>query len=105
MAKRETLEEFYKHKFNWLPENLKKDIGNFNAFRMEDCMGPGKQQITYARREFYKIALMRGKHAYHYSDKSIEVSGSTLLFFNPNVPYSFEQLSENPKGYFCIFKD
>lgn len=105
MAKTESLEDFYKRKFNWLPENLKKDIGNFNAFRMEDCMGPGKQQITYARREFYKIALMRGKHAYHYSDKSIEVSGSTLLFFNPNVPYSFEQLSENPKGYFCIFKD
>ncbi|MBA4145154.1 MAG: AraC family transcriptional regulator [Azospira oryzae] len=105
MAKTETLEAFYRQKFNWLPENLKKDMGNFNVFRMEDCLGPGREAITYARRDFYKVALMRGKHAYHYSDKSIEVTGSTLLFFNPSVPYSFEQLSPHPTGYFCIFRD
>ena len=30
MAKTETLEDFYRQKMNWLPENLKKDIGHFN---------------------------------------------------------------------------
>ena len=41
---------------------------------------------------------------YHYADKSLEVSGTTLLFFNPQVPYTFEQLGDTRSGYFCIFK-
>src|SRR3990170_7029988 len=105
MAKTETLEDFYRNKFNWLPDNLKMDIGHFNVFRTEDCVGPGKQPIQYSRRDFYKITLLRGKYLYHYADKSLEVSGTTLIFFNPNIPYTFEQLSDNPSGHFCIFKE
>lgn len=105
MTKTETLEDFYRHKFNWMPENLKKDIGHFNVFRLEDCMGPGKPPVQYSRRDFYKIVLMRGRHIYHYADKSLEVSGTTLLFFNPDVPYTFEPLSDDSSGYFCIFKE
>lgn len=105
MPKSETLEDFYLQKFNWLPENLKRDIGHFNVFKLEDCIGPGKQPVRYTRREFYKISLMRGNHVYHYADKSVEISGSTLLFFNPSVPYTFEPMSSDPSGYFCIFKD
>jgi AraC-like DNA-binding protein len=105
MPKTETLEEFYKKKMNWLPENLQKDIGHFNVFRMEDCVGPNGTPVQYTRRDFYKIALVRGKHAYHYADKSLEANGTTLVFFNPSVPYLFEQLTSDPTGYFCIFKE
>jgi AraC-like DNA-binding protein len=42
---------------------------------------------------------------YHYADKSLEVSGTTLLFFNPRVPYTFTRLGETVTGYFCIFKE
>jgi AraC family transcriptional activator of pobA len=104
-VKTESLEEFYKQKLNWIPENLRKDIGHFNVFRMEDCIGHGKQPIQYSRRDYYKVTLIRGKHAYHYADKSIEVSGTSLIFFNPHVPYTFEQLSGDPTGYFVIFKE
>src|SRR5688572_10209318 len=105
MPTTETLEEFYKKKMNWLPENLQKDIGHFNVFRLEDCVGPTGTPVQYSRRDFYKVALMRGKHAYHYANKSIEVSGSTLIFFNPTVPYRFEQLSDEQTGFFCIFRE
>jgi AraC family transcriptional regulator, transcriptional activator of pobA len=105
MNKTETLEDFYRRKFDWLPENLRKDIGHFNVFRMEDCLGPGKEPVEYARRDFYKVALMRGKHVYHYADRSVEVSGTSLIFFNPNIPYTFEQLTPDPTGYFIIFKE
>jgi AraC family transcriptional regulator, transcriptional activator of pobA len=105
MAKTETLEDFYRQKFNWLPDNLKKDIGHFNVFRTEDCSRPGAQPVQYSRRDFYKIALLRGKCIYHYADKSVEVAGTTLIFFNPMVPYTFEPLSDDPTGYFCIFKE
>lgn len=105
IAKTETLEEFYRHKFNGLPQDLKRDLGHFNVFRLEDCVGPNKRPVQYSRRDFYKIALMRGKHAFHFADKSLKVSGSTLIFFNPSVPYKFEQLTEDATGYFCIFKE
>jgi AraC family transcriptional activator of pobA len=104
MVTSETLEDFYKHKHIEVPANLKMDAGHFNVFNMEQTMQPGAQ-VKYARRDFYKVMLIRGNHVFHYAEKSMEVSGSTLLFFNPQVPYKFERLSENTTGYFCIFTE
>jgi len=105
MSKAETLEDFYRQKLSWLPDNLQKDIGHFNVFRMEDCIGSDKQPPQYTRRDYFKIALARGKHLYHYADKTLNISGSTLIFFNPTVPYIYQNLSEDLSGYFCIFKE
>jgi len=56
----------------------------------------------YSRRDFYKISLIRGDNVYHYGDKSIEASGSTLIFFNPHVPYTLESRSDNNTGFFSF---
>ena len=101
----ETLEEFYKSKFDWLPDNLQQNIGHFNVFRIEDCIGPNAKPVTYSRRSFYKVSLMRGDNIIHYADKSIEISGATLMFFSPHVPYTFEHLSDDRTGHFCIFTE
>lgn len=101
VLKTETLEDFYQHKFNYLPVDMQKDIGHFNVFRVEDCVA---KPVSYSRRDYYKIALIRGHNRYHYADKSVEVDGSTLMFFNPLVPYTWEPLSnEQRTGFFCIF--
>jgi len=100
----ESIEEFLSYKVKWLPPDLKKEVGHFNVFRLEDCNGPDKAP-RYSRRDFYKVSFMTGKHLYHYGDKTLEISGSTLMFFNPSVPYILEQLSDNPTGFFCIFKE
>ncbi|WP_428659827.1 helix-turn-helix domain-containing protein [Runella sp.] len=105
MSNIETLEDFYRYKFNGMPDDLQKDLGHFNAFRMEDHGAPGKPPIRYARRDYYKISLLRGHFVYHYADKSLEASGTTLLFFNPRIPYTFEQLGTERSGFFCIFKE
>jgi AraC family transcriptional activator of pobA len=105
MEKTETLEHFYKHKFDSVPQSLQHGVGHFNVFKMEDCALADAPVISYSRRDFYKICLMRGKHIYHYADKSLEVNGATLIFFNPNVPYTFERLSPEATGYFCIFTE
>lgn len=101
----ETLADFYERKFDLKFDRINADLGHFNVFRLEDCNAPGRPPVQYSRRDFYKIALMRGRHLYHYGDKTLEVAGSTLLFFNPEVPYTFEPLTEDATGYFCIFKD
>ena len=101
----ETLSDFYERKFDLKFDGINSDLGHFNVFRLEDCNAPGRPPVQYSRRDFYKIALMRGKHLYHYGDKTLEVADSTLMFFNPEVPYTFEPLTEDATGYFCIFKD
>ena len=101
----ETIEEFYQHKFDWMPDNLKKDIGHFNVFSLADWDQRCSANIQYNRRDFYKLSIMRGKHIYHYADKSLAVEGSTLMFFNPTVPYKYERVTEDATGYFCIFKE
>ncbi|RZM20579.1 MAG: AraC family transcriptional regulator [Pedobacter sp.] len=105
MEATETLQDFYKNKFNLDYDGVNNDLGHFNVFKMEECYLPGRPPIQYSRRDFYKITLMRGRHLYHYGDKTLEVNGSTLIFFNPQVPYTFERLTEDEGGYFCIFKD
>jgi AraC-like DNA-binding protein len=105
MATTESLEDFYQHKFNWLPDNLKQDIGHVNVFRLEDCVGAGAVPVQYNRRDFYKISLVRGESVYHYADKSIRTEGPSLVFFNPQVPYAWEPRSEAINGFFCIFKE
>ncbi|GAB4026590.1 helix-turn-helix domain-containing protein [Spirosoma koreense] len=101
MSQLQSLEDFYQSKFNWMPDNLRQDIGHFNVFRLEDSIGPH----PYIRRDFYKISLIRGRNIIHYADKSIEISGTTLIFFSPQVPYTWESLSTDKTGFFCIFKE
>ncbi|WP_221392303.1 AraC family transcriptional regulator [Dyadobacter sp. NIV53] len=105
MSKTETLEEFYQQKFNWMPDNLQKDIGHFNVFNLEHHKASNTVPFKYSRRDFYKVSLIRGKNIYHYADKSLETDGSTLIFFNPHVPYTWESCSEELTGFFCIFKE
>jgi AraC family transcriptional activator of pobA len=101
----ESLEDFYKYKFNILSNNFKKDTGQFNIFRIKDRMESKTTTPTYIRRNFYKIMLFQGDNVFHYGDKSIAVTGNTLLFFNPLVPYTYDPLTLGTKGYFCVFID
>jgi len=98
-----TIEDFYKQKFEAVPEGFSWDEAHFNIFRMdEDPVEKKKGPVRYTRKDFYKIALVRGKCVFHYAEKRFELDGDTLIFFNPLVPYIWESLHSG-KGVFCIF--
>ncbi|UOQ71767.1 helix-turn-helix domain-containing protein [Hymenobacter cellulosilyticus] len=105
MSKPQTLEDFYRQKIHWLPDNLKQDIGHFNVFRLDDFVGPSACHLPYSRKDFYKITLVTGRSNYHFADKTVEIRGNALLFANPLVPYDWEPLDDNQSGYFCIFTE
>src|SRR6266571_4447624 len=108
MPATETIEEFYKNKLNWIPDDLQKGIGHFNVFKRENCFGPGAAAPVYSRRDYYKIGLSRDKNIFHYADKSLATEGPTLFFSNPRVPYTFESRStpeDDITGFFCIFTE
>ena len=60
MKKVHTLEDFYKNSTNCLPENLRKDVGHFNVFKMEDYIGKPTKSVPYSRKDYYKISLIIG---------------------------------------------
>ncbi|WP_130275657.1 helix-turn-helix domain-containing protein [Cecembia calidifontis] len=102
MERSESLEEFYKRKFNWLPENIRNDIGYFNMFRLEPYSHGKLTSIPYRRRDFYKIMLVKGHGTVYYADQVIEVKKQALSFSNPLIPYKWEH-HEELQGQYCIF--
>jgi AraC family transcriptional activator of pobA len=101
----ETLEDFYTIKVNGMPENLKKEIGHFNVFKLDDFVGNICKPFPYTRKDFYKISLIIGKNKVHYADKISVIEDQALFFANPQIPYNWEQVDENQTGFFCIFTE
>ena len=99
----ETLEEFYKRKFDFIPEHIRKELGHFNVFRLDPFVGRNAAPVPYKRRDFYKIMLVEGAGTVHYADEVIRVNGLALSFSNPQIPYKWEHTDQIRAGYFCIF--
>jgi len=105
MKKVETIEDFYKMKNFWMPDNLQKNIGHFNVFRLETFVGANAKPVPYKRRDYYKIMLVIGNASVHYADKMIEVKKHALAFSNPQIPYSWENKDRITGGAYCIFNE
>jgi hypothetical protein len=105
MAKAESIEEFYRNRLEWVPDYLKKEIGHFKVFRLDDFIGSKARPSPFNKKEFYKISLAIGNSVYYYGDKKIEIKESALLFSNPVVPYNWVPLNDQQTGYFCIFTE
>lgn len=103
MKNAESLEEFYKRKFDTIPENYRKEIGHFNIFRLEPYVEGQPTKIPYQRRDFYKIMLVKGNSKVHYADRVMEVKNQALSFSNPQIPYKWEHLDRIREGIYCIF--
>nr|WP_320059529.1 helix-turn-helix transcriptional regulator [uncultured Bacteroides sp.] len=105
MEKILTIQEFYRTRLNFVPENLKKGFGHFNVFKRADITLCRNGQTLYSRKDYYKISLLKGKFRIQYADKTVVSEENTLVFSNPMIPYSWEPLEEDKGGFFCIFTE
>ncbi|WP_074407336.1 helix-turn-helix domain-containing protein [Aquimarina megaterium] len=105
MEKTLNLEEFYSKNLNRIPKNIKKEIGHFNVFRIEEFTGPNPKPMPYSRKDYYKISFIIGKSKIHYADKTVTIEKQGLLFANPQIPYNWEQIDNQLSGYFCVFTE
>jgi AraC-like DNA-binding protein len=103
MEKIESLEEFYKRKFDWIPENIKNEIGHFNVFQHEPIEVGKTKPLPYKRRDFFKIMLVVGNIDMSYADRLVKVKKQAMFFSNPQIPYKCENLERIEEGCFCIF--
>ena len=95
MKKSESQQEFFGNK---LP-----NVGS--QFNIYECDAFRAKPVPYNRRDFYKITLQFGTSRLEYADKGILIDKPALLFTNPLIPYSWEPISEDQKGYFVLFTE
>lgn len=103
MQKVESIEEFYQRKVTWLPDNLRNEIGHFNVFRIVPVGEGNAKPVPYKRRDFFKVTLVIGNNKILYADKVVKVQKQALVFSNPFIPYTWEDLEKIESGFFCIF--
>ena len=103
----EQISLFAKDQASLLPPDIKKDIGHFNVFDVEEIAKKIKQKpvMLYNRRDYFKISLMSGRSRVEYADKVIDIEEHALLFASPKVPYHWLPKDVNQAGHFCIFTD
>lgn len=103
MDRIETLEAFYKRKYNWVPNSLLNEIGHFNVFNLEPPSDMQPKSLPYRRRDYFKVMLMLGENEILYADRIIKVEKQALVFSNPFIPYQCADLTRIEGGFFCIF--
>lgn len=110
-----SLEEFYTNfgaadntpASSLLPPGIQQEVGHFNVFDVADLIAGYRHRspMTFDRRAFYKISLIRGRSRIEHADKVIDIQQKALWFTSSRVPYRWLPHDLNQIGYFCIFTD
>ena len=103
MYKQEDIEEFYKKKLGWIPDDFNKQVGHFNVFQLDPYVTEIAKSHPYAKRDFYKIMLVNGGGTVHYADTVIDVQQQALSFSNPYIPYNWTNRDQIESCIYCIF--
>ena len=90
-----------------LSPGVQREIGHFNVFNVADLMATRHQRppMTFDRRAFCKISLIRGRCRVENGDKVVDIAGNGLWFATSRVPYRWLPQDQDQTGYFCIFTD
>lgn len=89
---------------NGLNENLPGNRGSFHLCRAEEIDYNKCDAASLTAGGFHKISLLRGHNRYHFAGKSVDTSDTLLLFSGPQMPYTFEPLSNDTSGFCCYFR-
>ena len=90
-----------------LSAERQREVGHFNVFNVADLMLANRDRppMTFDRRAFYKISLIRGRSRVEYADQAVDIEDCALWFATSRVPYRWLPQDQEQKGYFCIFTD
>ncbi|MBK6963204.1 MAG: helix-turn-helix transcriptional regulator [Bacteroidales bacterium] len=108
-----SIKEFYKTMFgdtvyqhdSFLESKNSNDLGHFNVFDTAKFYYSGnkKSEMTYNRRLYYKISLIRGKNLVEFADKTVIIEKQGILFATPKIPYRYTPQAPEQSGFFCVF--
>jgi len=90
---------------SFLDNKSSNDMGHFNVFDIVKFYYSGnkKSEMTYNRRLYYKISLIKGKNLVEYTDKTVLIDKQGILFATPKIPYRYTPQDKEQSGFFCVF--
>ncbi len=107
------IKAFYKEIFGdngsqldyFLENNDSKDFGHFNVFDTNKFYfnGTKRSEMTYNRRIYYKISLIKGKNLVEFAGKTVFIEKQAILFATPKIPYRYVPQDTQQTGFFCVF--
>ncbi len=108
-----SIRDFYKEictktDFNldyFLDSKSTNNLGQFNVFDIAKFYYSGNKtsEMTYNRRTYYKISLIKGKNKVEYADKTVSIEKQGILFATPKIPYRYIPQGKEQAGFFCVF--
>ena len=108
-----SIKDFYKEIFGEnggqleyiLERNGSAELGHFNVFDTQKFYFSGnkKSEMTYNRRMYYKISLIKGKNLVEYAGKTVLIEQQGILFATPRIPYRYIPQDKEQSGFFCVF--
>ncbi len=108
-----SIKDFYKDIFDlngfpidfFLDSKGNTELGHFNVFDTAKFYFSGnkKSDMTYNRRLYYKISLIKGKNLVEYADKTVLIEKQGILFATPRIPYRYIPQNKKQTGFFCVF--
>ena len=106
MQKLLSIREFYETRYNFVPDEIRNNLGHFNVFPLEaPAIGKGAKPLEYRRREWYNIVLVYGGGVLQCSDNEYNVKKQAIIFTNPYTPFGWEERDKITGGYYCIFNE
>lgn len=108
-----SIRDFYKEIFSengnqldyFLDSKGNTELGHFNVFDTKKFYFSGnkKSEMTYNRRLYYKISLIKGKNLVEFAGKTVLIEQQGILFATPKIPYRYSPQNKEQSGYFCVF--
>lgn len=89
----------------FLDSKSSNDLGHFNVFDIVQFYYSNNKKcpMSYNRRLYYKISLIKGKNLVEYADKTVMIEKQGILFATPKIPYRYTPQGREQEGFFCVF--
>lgn len=104
MEAKETLEEYYIRLCKPVPPEFGiygANAAHFNILKRGNCF----TTLNFARRDYYKIVLTRGKALLQTEKGEVLIDKPALFFSDRNIRFGWENLPEDQEGFTCLFNE
>ncbi|MGJ1430552.1 helix-turn-helix domain-containing protein [Sphingobacterium spiritivorum] len=104
MEAKETLEEYYSRLSKPVPLEFSihgANAAHFNILKRGNCF----TTLNFARRDYYKIVLTRGKALLQTEKGEVLIDKPALFFSDRNIRFGWENLPEDQEGFTCLFNE
>ena len=87
-----------------ISDTIQNDVDAFHILDLSIADNPFFS-FEYDRKIFYTATLLQGEYRLEFEDRSIDISGNSLLFTTTKIPFGIHATGLGYTGISCMFKE